>query len=52
MYQAVELNVNGRLIRGVVRAPEGEGPFPAVIFHHGFNVEKVGLMRLHELFSR
>jgi len=52
MYQAAELNVKGRLIRGVVRAPEGAGPFPAVIFHHGFTVDKVGMMRLHELFAR
>ncbi|MCI8610174.1 MAG: alpha/beta fold hydrolase [Firmicutes bacterium] len=52
MYQAVELSVNDRLIRGVVRGPEGKGPFPAVIFHHGFTVDKVGMMRLHELFAR
>jgi len=35
MYQAAELNVKGRLIRGVVRAPEGAGPFPAVVMVHG-----------------
>ena len=52
MYQAVELSVNGRLLRGVVRGPEGDGPFPAVIFYHGFIVDKVGMMRLHELFAR
>lgn len=52
MYQAVELPVKGRLLRGVIRAPEGEGPFPAVIFFHGFTVDKVGMMRLHELFAR
>lgn len=52
MYQALELNVNGRLIRGCLRAPEGKGPFPTVIFFHGFTVDKVGMMRLHELFAR
>lgn len=52
MYQAVELSVKGRLLRGVVRTPEGKGPFPAVIFYHGFTVDKVGMMRLHEIFSR
>lgn len=52
MYQAVELSVSGRLLRGVVRGPEGKGPFPAVIFHHGFTVDKVGMMRFHELFAR
>ena len=36
MYKALELTVNGRLIRGVLRAPEGNGPFPTVIFFHGF----------------
>ena len=52
MYQAVELSVKGRLLRGVVRTPEGDGPFPAVIFYHGFTVDKVGMMRLHEIFAR
>lgn len=52
MYKALELTVNGRLIRGVLRAPDGEGPFPTVIFFHGFTVDKVGMMRLHELFAR
>ena len=52
MYRALELDVNGRLIRGCLRAPEGEGPFPTVIFFHGFTVDKVGMMRLHELFAR
>ena len=51
MYRALELDVNGRLIRGCLRAPEGEGPFPTVIFFHGFTVDKVGMMRLHELFA-
>lgn len=52
MYKAVELSVKGRLLRGVVRTPETDGPFPAVIFYHGFTVDKVGMMRLHELFAR
>lgn len=52
MYQSVELSVKGRLLRGVVRAPEGKGPFPAVIFYHGFTVDKVGMMRLHEIFAK
>lgn len=52
MYQSVELNVDGRLLRGVVRTPAGVGPFPTVIFYHGFTVDKVGMQRLHELFAR
>ena len=44
MYRALELDVNGRLIRGCLRAPEGEGPFPTVIFFHGFTVDKVGMI--------
>ncbi len=52
MYKSVKLDVNGRLLRGCVRAPEGEGPFPTVIFYHGFTVDKVGMQRLHELFAR
>jgi len=52
MYEAVELMIGQKLIRGVVRAPEGKGPFPTVIFYHGFTVDRVGMMRLHELFAR
>ncbi len=52
MYKSVKLDVNGRLLRGCVRAPEGEGPYPTVIFYHGFTVDKVGMQRLHELFAR
>ncbi len=52
MYKALELTVDGRLIRGCLRAPDGDGPFPTVIFFHGFTVDKVGMMRLHELFAR
>lgn len=52
MYQSVSLIVDQKLIRGVVRTPDGEGPFPTVVFYHGFTVDKVGLMRLHELFAR
>ena len=52
MYKALELDVGGRLIRGMLRAPDTQGPFPTVIFFHGFTVDKVGKMRLHELFAR
>ena len=52
MYRSVELNVNGRLLRGCVRAPEGNGPFPTAIFYHGFTVDRIGMQRLHELFAR
>ena len=52
MYRSVELNVQGKLLRGVVRAPEEGRAFPTVIFFHGFTVDKVGMMRLHELFAR
>ena len=48
MYKALELTVDGRLIRGCLRAPDGDGPFPTVIFFHGFTVDKVGMMRLHD----
>ncbi|MGI5967655.1 alpha/beta hydrolase [Anaerotruncus rubiinfantis] len=52
MYRSVELQVGKKLLRGCVRAPEGGGCFPTVIFYHGFTVDKVGMMRLHELFAR
>lgn len=52
MYKNVELKVSGRLLRGSVITPEGEGPFPAVIFYHGFTVDRVGMQRLHLLFAR
>ena len=52
MYRSVELNVNGRLLRGCVRAPEGNAPFPTAIFYHGFTVDRIGMQRLHELFAR
>jgi dienelactone hydrolase len=52
MYRSVELNVGKKLLRGCVRAPKGDGPFPTVCFYHGFSVDKVGLMRLHETFAR
>lgn len=52
MFKNVELIVNQKLIRGDVRTPEGEGPFPTVCFYHGFCVDRIGLMRLHELFAR
>lgn len=52
MYSSVELLVGEKLLRGCVRTPEGAGPFPTLCFFHGFSVDKVGLMRLHELFAR
>ncbi|MCL2380849.1 MAG: alpha/beta fold hydrolase [Treponema sp.] len=52
MYKPVELKVDDKLIRGCVRTPQGPGPFPAVCFYHGFSVDKVGLLRLHEMFAR
>lgn len=52
MYIATELDVNGRLLRGNVRMPDGEGPFPTVIFLHGFTVWKTGPQRLYEEFVR
>jgi len=52
MYKSVELLVGEKLLRGCVRTPEGKGPFPTVCFFHGFSVDRIGLMRLHELFAR
>jgi len=52
MYKNVELMFGDKLLRGVVRTPEGDGPFPCVCFYHGFTVDKVGMMRLHELWAR
>lgn len=52
MYRSVELDANGRLLRGCVRMPDGEGPFPTVIFYHGFTVDRIGMQRLHELYAR
>ena len=52
MFMNVELMVDEKLIRGDVRTPEGDGPFPTVCFYHGFCVDRIGLMRLHELFAR
>ncbi len=52
MYKSVELNVCGRILRGCVRAPQENKKYPTVIFYHGFTVDKVGMMRLHELFAR
>jgi alpha/beta superfamily hydrolase len=52
MYKAVELKVDEKLLRGCVRIPDNKGPFPTVCFFHGFNVDKVGFMRLHETFAR
>jgi alpha/beta superfamily hydrolase len=52
MYRNLELTVGNKLLRGCVRLPDGNGPFPIVCFYHGFSVDKVGLMRLHESFAR
>ena len=52
MFINVELQVGNKLIRGDVRLPGGKGPFPTVCFYHGFCVDRIGLMRLHELFAR
>ena len=35
MYKNVELMFGDKLLRGVVRTPEGDGPFPCVCFYHG-----------------
>lgn len=52
MYIATELDVNGRLLRGNVRMPDGEGKFPTIVFLHGFTVWKTGPQRLYEEFVR
>lgn len=52
MYLSTELDVRGRLLRGNVRMPDGGGPFPTVIFLHGFTVWKTGPQRLYEEFVR
>lgn len=52
MYLSTELNTNGRLLRGNVRMPEGGGPFPTIVFLHGFTVWKTGPQRLYEEFVR
>lgn len=52
MYKSVELDVNGRLLRGCVRAPRDNEKFPTAIFYHGFTVDRIGMQRLHELFAR
>lgn len=52
MYLSTELNVNGRLLRGNVRMPDTNGPFPTIVFLHGFTVWKTGPQRLYEEFVR
>lgn len=52
MYLSTELNINGRLLRGNVRMPDGKGPFPTIVFLHGFTVWKTGPQRLYEEFVR
>lgn len=52
MFKNVDLTVDGKLIRGDVRIPDNGGKFPTVCFFHGFSVDRIGLMRLHELFAR
>ncbi|RGX55177.1 MULTISPECIES: alpha/beta hydrolase family protein [Anaerotruncus] len=52
MFTNVEVVVAGRTIRGTVMTPDGNGPFPTVCFYHGFSVDRVGMDRLHFLFSK
>ncbi|MDO4488355.1 MAG: alpha/beta fold hydrolase [Eubacteriales bacterium] len=52
MFKSVELTVSGKTIRGTVMTPEGNGPFPTVCFYHGFSVDRIGMNRLHYLFSK
>lgn len=52
MFKNLELLVGDKLIRGDARIPDDGGRFPAVCFFHGFSVDRIGLMRLHELFAR
>jgi len=52
MYLSTELNVDGRLLRGNVRMPDTKGPFPTIVFLHGFTVWKTGPQRLYEEFVR
>lgn len=52
MFQNLELYVGDKLIRGDVRLPDQGEKFPTVCFFHGFCVDRIGLMRLHELFAR
>ena len=52
MYKTVDLQVGDKLLRGCVRTPQGSGPFPTVCFYHGFSVDRVGLLRLHEMLAR
>lgn len=41
MQSAVELRVNGYILRGMVHRPAGEGLFPAVVLFHGFTGTKL-----------
>ena len=43
MFMNVELMVDEKLIRGDVRTPEGDGPFPTVCFQHGFCEDRIGI---------
>ncbi len=52
MYQSVALEIDGKLLRGVVRTPQERGKFPTLIFMHGFTVDKVGPARLYEMFAK
>lgn len=40
------LDVGGAAVRGVLHLPEGEGPFPAVLWLHGFGGSRVEARRL------
>ncbi len=52
MYLANELDIKGRILRGNVRMPDCGGPFPTIVFLHGFTVWKTGPQRLYEEFVR
>ncbi len=52
MFKSVELTVSGKTIRGTIMTPAGDGPFPTICFYHGFSVDRVGIDRLHFLFSK
>lgn len=42
----VNLVVDGATVRGVLHLPEGQGPFPAVLWLHGFGGSRVEARRL------
>lgn len=54
MEERFEVKSSYNLIKGIVRYPEGEGPFPAIIFSHGLLSSKDSekYVRLAEVFSK